>query len=85
MSPELMDLGRESMEVARLLRAAVMASGGDAERLRRLRAIVTRARGELDEFLGQSRQGQAGPTDQPGQSGDGPRAAGGPEGPIEQV
>jgi hypothetical protein len=42
------------MEVARLMRAAVMASGGDPERLARLRAIVERARADLDDFLGQS-------------------------------
>jgi hypothetical protein len=77
MSPELMDLGRESMEVARLLRAAVMASGGDAERLGRVRAIITRTRGDLNEFLGQPSQG--GRASQPEQP------TGGPEGPVEQI
>ena len=78
-SPELMDLGRESMEVAQLLRAAVMASGSDAERLGRLRAIVARTKGELNEFLGQSRQSES------GQPGPGAEPASGPTGPVEQI
>jgi DNA-binding PadR family transcriptional regulator len=51
--PELSALRRESMEVARLMRAAVLASGGDPARLARVRAIVERAKGELNQFLGQ--------------------------------
>ncbi len=51
--PELGALRHESMEVARLLRAAVLASGGDPARLARLRAIVERTKGELNQFLGQ--------------------------------
>ena len=51
--PELGALRRESMEVARLMRAAVLASGGDPARLARVRAIVERAKGELNQFLGQ--------------------------------
>jgi DNA-binding PadR family transcriptional regulator len=52
--PELRALREESVQVARLMRAAVMASGGDPERLARLRAIVTRTRGELETYLGQT-------------------------------
>ncbi len=65
--PELRALRHEGMEIARLMKAAVMASGGDPERLARLRAIVKRTRTDLDEYLGQS-QGSAGmrPTPPPG-------------------
>jgi DNA-binding PadR family transcriptional regulator len=51
--PELGALRRESMEVARLMRAAVLASGGDPARLERLRGIVERAKAELNQYLGQ--------------------------------
>ena len=51
--PELGALRRESMEVARLMRAAVLASGGDPARLARVRAIVEHAKSELNQFLGQ--------------------------------
>jgi len=50
---ELRDLRHASMDVARLMRAAVLASDGDAERLAQLQAIVERTRGELNAFLGQ--------------------------------
>jgi len=73
--PELRALRHDSMEVARLMRAAVLASGGDPERLARLRTIVERARDELNTFLGQQR---------PSESPAGDPASGG-EGPIEQV
>lgn len=65
--PELRALRHESMEIARLMKAAVMASGGDPERLARLRAIVKRTRADLDDYLGQG-QGSAGtrPTPPPG-------------------
>ncbi len=56
--PELRALRHESMEVARLMRAAVMASGGDPERLARLRGIVERTRDELNAFLGQGPAGE---------------------------
>ncbi len=65
--PELVALRHESGEVARLMRAAVLASGGDRERLARLRAIVERTKGELNEFLG---QGEMPPSSRP--MGDGP-------------
>jgi len=51
--PELHALRREAMEVVRLTRAAVLATGGDPERLARLRGIVEHARDELNAFLGQ--------------------------------
>ncbi len=73
-SPELGELGRQSFEVAQLMRMAVMESGNDPERLKRLRAIVERAKGELLEFLGQ------GAPQQPGQG-----TATGPQGPVEQL
>jgi DNA-binding PadR family transcriptional regulator len=82
MHHELRDLRHESVEVARLMRAAVMASGGNPERLQRLRAIVQRARGELNELLGQGGDhtpgGRGGPRPE-----QGPAAPG--EGPIEHV
>jgi DNA-binding PadR family transcriptional regulator len=70
--PELGALVREGMEVARLMRAAVLASGGDPERLSRLRAIVERAKGDLNAFLGH-----------PAAGGTGQAPTG--EGPIESV
>jgi DNA-binding PadR family transcriptional regulator len=56
--PELHALRRDSMEVARLMRAAVMVSGGDPERLARLRAIVERTRDDLNAYLGQAPSGE---------------------------
>lgn len=76
--PELRALRHDAMEVARLMRAAVLASDGDTARLERLRAIVQRTRGELDEFLGQPREESA-----PSQPGEGP--ATGNTGPVQQV
>ncbi|HEY7780722.1 MAG TPA: PadR family transcriptional regulator [Ktedonobacterales bacterium] len=85
--PELGALRRDGMEVARLLRAAVLASRGNPERLTRLRAIVERTRGDLNEFLGQpepaaSSEGAAG-----GAAGTEPGAKRplGESGPVEQV
>jgi hypothetical protein len=63
------------MEVARLMRAAVLASGGDPERLSRLRGIVERAHGELDAYLGQARPEHPAPPEPPA----------GASGPVEQV
>jgi DNA-binding PadR family transcriptional regulator len=63
--PELRALRQESAEVARLMRAAVMASAGNPERLGALREIVARARNDLNTFLGQggsTPQGPASPT-----------------------
>jgi hypothetical protein len=69
--PELGAIRRESMEVGRLMRAAVLASGGDPARLARLRAIVERTKAELNQFLGQGEAPSAGSTgEQP--LGDGP-------------
>ncbi len=53
--PELHALRQEGMELARLTMAAVMASGGDPEKLARLRAIIAGTRTSLEEFLGQAR------------------------------
>lgn len=76
--PELRELRHEAMEVARLMRAAVLASGDDPARLERLRAIVRHTRDELDEFLGQPRA-QSAPSEQAeGQTPD-------EGGPVEQV
>ncbi len=73
--PELRAIRHESMEVARLMRAAVLASDGDPERLAQLRAIVEQTRAALDEFLGQRRPAGS------GGEGAGPAAPGrGPEG-----
>jgi DNA-binding PadR family transcriptional regulator len=80
---ELRSLRHESMEVARLMRAAVMASEGRPERLEQLRGIVGRARADLNAFLGQPGASGAG---SPG--GAPPHAAGtaGPgSGPIEEL
>ena len=80
--PELRALAHESRDVARLMREAVMSSGRDAERLKELRAIVERVRGELLTFISQR------PSDQPSQSqqpGDQPDQATSGEGPIENL
>ncbi len=69
--PELGALRRESMDVARLMRAGVLASGGDPARLARLRAIVERTKAELNQFLGQGETPTSGSADeQP--TGEGP-------------
>ena len=52
--PELGALMRQGLEVAQLMRAAVLASNGDPEKLARIRGIVERAKGDLNAFLGQS-------------------------------
>ena len=66
------------MDVARLMRAAVLASDGDPARIERLRGIVQQAREELDEFLGQRRTEST-----PSEPGSG--QATGDTGPVEQV
>jgi hypothetical protein len=81
--PELRALAHESRDVARLMREAVMSSGRDPERLKQLRGIVERVRGELLTFISQH------PGDQPARQGDsqpGERSqqtSG--EGPVEQL
>ena len=52
--PELHVLHHDAFDVARLMRAAAMASAGDPERLTRLREILQRTRDDLNRFLGQS-------------------------------
>jgi hypothetical protein len=42
------------MEVARLTMASVMATGGDPEKLARLRSIIQQTRTSLEAFLGQA-------------------------------
>lgn len=79
MRPELAALGHEALQVAQLMRAAVMASGDDPEQLSRLRAIVERAHSELDAFLGQSR-----PRPEPGSAAS-QAITPTPPGPVEQV
>ena len=76
--PELRALWHDAREVQRLMRAAVLASNGDTARLERLRAIVQRTRGDLDEFLGQRREESA-----PSQPGEGQTT--GDTGPVQQV
>lgn len=83
MSPELDALRRESGEVARLMRNAVFASNGEPERLARLRAIVERARGELNEYLAQSQSAASGAAGQAGTPGEGPTPTG--NNPVESV
>ncbi len=63
--PELMALRQEGMEVARLMMASVMASGGDPEKLARLRAIIQGTRNSLQEFLGQAHASGSGETAAP--------------------
>jgi DNA-binding PadR family transcriptional regulator len=71
---ELRSLMHEAREVAHLMRAAVIASGGDPEQLAKLQALVERARGELVEFLReQQAQHDAPPSSAP--SGSAPSGA----------
>ena len=59
--PELHALRREAMEVAGLMRTAVMASGGEPARLEQVRAILSRTRAELLALLNEpSRPEQGG-------------------------
>jgi hypothetical protein len=61
-------------DVMRLLRAGVLASGGDTARLAQLRGILERARDDLNAFLGQGKSSSgenpaAGATPTSGESG----------------
>ena len=80
--PELRALAHESRDVARLMREAVMSSGRDAERLKELRGIVERARGELLTFISQRPSGQP---SQSQQLGDQPDQSTSGEGPVENL
>lgn len=78
-SPEMRDLRHEAMETARLVRDAVFSTGGDPERLNRLRAIVQRTRADLAAFIAEQ-------TSRPSPSQERPGATpSGGEGPIENV
>jgi hypothetical protein len=60
-------------DILRLLRAGVLASGGDTARLGRLRGILERTRDELNGFLGQGGPGGTAGTSTSGSpTGDGP-------------
>lgn len=79
-APELRALAHEGRDVARLMREAVMASAHDSERLKELRSIVERVRGELLTFISQ------GPSSgQPQQPGDQPDQPASGDGPVEQL
>ncbi|MBF6592203.1 MAG: hypothetical protein IVW57_16960 [Ktedonobacterales bacterium] len=66
----------------RLMRAAVMVSGGDPERLARLHAIVARAKGDLNEFLGQGEREERAAGASPA---GGPPPPPPPPGPVEDL
>lgn len=64
---QLRELARQSRDVMFLMRRAVFASGGDAERLARLRGIVEQTHANLETYLkempsepGQGRSGKSG-------------------------
>lgn len=70
-NPALMSLRAEGMEVARLMREAVIATQGDPARLAELQGIVHQTRDALQRFIAQGQgQSQTPPT---------------PSGPIEQA
>jgi DNA-binding PadR family transcriptional regulator len=75
--PELRALAHQSREVVQLMRVAVMSSGGDPERLARLRAIVERTRGDLLGFLNETQGGHPQGTPEPGPASD--------SGPVQQL
>jgi len=62
MSPELDSLRQEGMQVARLLWAAVLATGGDPARLTQLHGIIASTRSQIEAFLGQQPQQPSGDT-----------------------
>jgi hypothetical protein len=55
-NPALMSLRAEGMEVARLMRDAVIASQGDPARLSELQGIVHQTRDALQRFVSQGQQ-----------------------------
>ncbi len=86
--PELRALRDEVGQVGRLMRAAVLASGGDPQRLARLRAIVTRAKSDLEAYLGQaapSGASEGAGASTAGSEAPGDEFGGGASGPVEQV
>lgn len=69
-----------------MMREAVMLSARDPERLKELRSMVERVRGELLTFISQRPDSQPNQSDQPQQSDqpDQPGQSGG-EGPVEHL
>lgn len=84
--PELRALAHEGRDIARMMREAVMLSARDPERLKELRSMVERVRGELLTFISQRPDSQPNQSDQPQQSDqpDQPGQSGG-EGPVEHL
>jgi DNA-binding PadR family transcriptional regulator len=81
---EMRAMALEGREVARLMRAAVLVSAGNPERIAQLRGIVAHARSELESFLGQQPSGSQPGAAQQGQGAHGQQTSG-PTGPVEQV
>jgi len=84
-APELRALAHESRDVASLVRQAVMISARDPERLKELRSIVERTRGELLTFISQRPSDQPSEPRQPEQPGDQPDQPTSGEGPVETL
>lgn len=63
-NPERAAFGRVAFDVMRLVRAGLLASGGNTARLTQLRGILEHTRDELNAFLGQPSSGS--------DTGDGP-------------
>jgi DNA-binding PadR family transcriptional regulator len=82
--PELRALAHEGRDIARMMREAVMLSARDPERLKELRSMVERVRGELLTFISQRPDGQPDQPQQRPDQPDQPDQSGG-EGPIEHL
>ena len=84
---ELRALAHEGRDIARLMREAVMVSARDPERLKELRGLVERVRGELLTFISEGPSGQPSEQRQSSESpsGDQPDQPTSGEGPIERL
>lgn len=82
--PELRALAHEGREIGRLMREAVMMSARNPERLKELRAMAERVRGELLTFISQRPESQPSQS-QPSQSEGQPDQPTGGQGPVENL
>jgi hypothetical protein len=82
-------LAHEGRDIARLMREAVMVSARDPERLKELRGLVERVRGDLLTFISEGPSGQPGEGQQrqssESEDGDETGQQTNGEGPVEHV
>jgi DNA-binding PadR family transcriptional regulator len=86
---EMRALAHEGRDIARLMREAVMVSARDPERLKELRGLVERVRGDLLTFISEGPSGQPGEGQQrqssESEEGDETGQQTNGEGPVEHV